>query len=416
MPDKSRQTPSSISRREFLPAGAVALAAGASAPLLSASPAEEYKPLDPSKRLRIGVVGGGFGSGFSWHMHPNCQVTAVADLREDRRKRLMERFDCSNAYEEFHPMLKDAKVDAVAIFTGAPDHVPHCVDVMKSGRHVISAVPAAITLEQCQQLVDAVKETGQTYMMAETSCFRASAMTAHAWRKQGKFGRIYYSDGYYLHDHGSYLKKGTASKRLMEMWIYKGKRTWRYGNSPALYVTHATGPMIYVTGEKLTDVAAIGTPIDHEFYRGDNQYDNPFINITFFHKTSGGNSSRMAVHWWTAAPGREGADFYGTELSFFEPQFGLQGVVRRPGEEPETWKIDDHASTLPPNLRERIARGHGGAEAFIVHEFVTACLEERRPAVDVYQAVAYTAPGIVGQESAMKDGEWMKVPDFGPIS
>ena len=174
--------------------------------------------------------------------------------------------------------------------------------------------------------------------------------------------------------------------------------------------------MIYVTGEKLTDVAAIGTPIDHEFYRGDNQYDNPFINITFFHKTSGGNSSRMAVHWWTAAPGREGADFYGTELSFFEPQFGLQGVVRRPGEEPETWKIDDHASTLPPNLRERIARGHGGAEAFIVHEFVTACLEERRPAVDVYQAVAYTAPGIVGQESAMKDGEWMKVPDFGPIS
>ena len=196
MPDKSRQTPSSISRREFLPAGAVALAAGASAPLLSAGPAEEYKPLDPSKRLRIGVVGGGFGSGFSWHMHPNCQVTAVADLREDRRKRLMERFDCSNAYEEFHPMLKDAKVDAVAIFTGAPDHVPHCVDVMKSGRHVISAVPAAITLEQCQQLVDAVKETGQTYMMAETSCFRASAMTAQRMAQAGKirkdllFGRL----------------------------------------------------------------------------------------------------------------------------------------------------------------------------------------------------------------------------------
>ena len=134
MSDTTKQAPNSISRREFLPAGAAVLTAGASAPLLSASPAATYKPLDPSKRLRIGVVGGGFGASFSWHIHPNCKVTAVADLREDRRKRLIERFDCPNSYEEFHPMLKDSQVDAVAIYTGAPVHAPHCIDVMNSGR------------------------------------------------------------------------------------------------------------------------------------------------------------------------------------------------------------------------------------------------------------------------------------------
>jgi len=52
----------------------------------------------------------------------------------------------------------------------------------------------------------------------------------------------------------------------------------------------------------------------------------------------------------------------------------------------------------------------------VVHEFVSACLEHRAPAVDVYKAVAFTAPGLCGQQSAMKGGAWMKVPDFGPIT
>ena len=367
------------------------------------------------KRLRIGVVGGGFGSAFPWHMHPNCQVTAVADLREDRRKHLMNRFDCSNAYAEFHPMLKDSKVDAVAIFTPAPDHVAHCIDVMNAGRHVISAVPAAITLEQCQQLVDAVKRTGQVYMMAESSCFHAPTMTAREWHKQGKFGRLYYTEGCYLHNHGSYLAHNNAPPDLMAMFIYDGKPTWRYGNAPGLYLTHASGPCIYVTGEKYTEVAAIGTPIDHPFYKK-NQYNNPFIDITFFFKTDGGNSSRIAIHWWTAAPGREGADYYGTEMAFFEPRFGQPALLSYPNRKPEGYQIDDHAAMLPPNLRDRVTQGHGGAEVFIVNEFVSACLENRQPAVDVYKAVAFTAPGLCGQESAMKNGAWIKVPDFGPIS
>jgi predicted dehydrogenase len=84
-------------------------------------------------------------------------VAAVADLRENRRKHLSTVFACDNVYGEFHPMLKDPKVDAVAIFTGAPLHVPYCADVMNAGKHVISAVPSAISLEQCQTLVDAVK-------------------------------------------------------------------------------------------------------------------------------------------------------------------------------------------------------------------------------------------------------------------
>ena len=111
----SEESNKTLARRTFLQAGAT-MAGGLTANSTLAA---------QSKKLRIGVVGGGFGSSFPWNMHPNCVVTAVADLREDRKKRLMERFDCANTYGEFHPMLKDPKVDAVAVWTGAPDHAQH---------------------------------------------------------------------------------------------------------------------------------------------------------------------------------------------------------------------------------------------------------------------------------------------------
>jgi len=34
-----------------------------------------YVPLDPAKKIRMGIVGGGFGAAFQWHLHPNCMST-----------------------------------------------------------------------------------------------------------------------------------------------------------------------------------------------------------------------------------------------------------------------------------------------------------------------------------------------------
>ena len=126
------------------------------------------------KKVRICVVGGGFGRSFYWSEHPDCEVTAVSELRDDRRKLLVERYHCNKAYGDFHEMLGDSNVDAVAMFTPAPQHVADCVDVLNAGKHVVCAVPAAFTLEQCQRLVDTVRKTGLTYMQAETSCYHAT--------------------------------------------------------------------------------------------------------------------------------------------------------------------------------------------------------------------------------------------------
>ena len=171
---QSRTGGDGLSRRNFLGVSGAALA-GAS---LAAAPRVGAAVDTSPKKVRIGVVGGNFGRSFQWHEHPDCIVEAVSDLREDRRTRLMEVYQCSKSYPSLEELIKDPQVDAVAVFTGAPDHVRHAVACMKAGKHVISAVPAATTMEDAELLYAVVKETGLTYMMAETSYYYQSAITA----------------------------------------------------------------------------------------------------------------------------------------------------------------------------------------------------------------------------------------------
>jgi hypothetical protein len=73
----------------------------------------------------------------------------------------------------------------------------------------------------------------------------------------------------------------------------------------------------------------------------------------------------------------------------------------------EWWKTE----LLPEPLRHN--SGHEGSHTFLTHEFVDAVTHNRRPAVDVHEALAYTVPGIVAHQSALKHGESMAIPQYG---
>ena len=92
-------TTTKITRRTLFHASAIAA---------SAAP-------EPAKKVRVGIVGGGFGSTFQWHLHPECKVEAVCDIRPDRLQRLSEVYRCGNTFADFRAMLKHPALDAVGI-------------------------------------------------------------------------------------------------------------------------------------------------------------------------------------------------------------------------------------------------------------------------------------------------------------
>ncbi|MEA2062219.1 MAG: Gfo/Idh/MocA family oxidoreductase [Gemmatimonadota bacterium] len=401
-----------ISRRRFISGVPVAAAALAAAPSVIAQ-SKSGGSRKSDKLMKIGVVGGGFGTSFQWHEHPNCRVTAVCELRDDRMERLKKKYGCDVCYKDYSRMLKDRNVDAVAVFTPAPVHVAMAVEAMQAGKHVISAVPAGTTEDQCAELLDNVKKTGMLYMMAETSFYRHEIITCRQWAAEKKFGEIFYSEAEYHHDGLEPL-----------MFNQDGSPTWRHGYPPMLYPTHCTGMIVPVTGERLTEVTAVGWGDDHEILRT-NQYKNPFWSETAFFKTSGGHCSRVAVFWKVSSGGTERGQFLGSEMSFFMHRPGrvpAQVARREKGEviknmyteskiATEPYEQVNHYELLPEPLRH--PSGHGGSHTFITHEFVMAVVEKRKPEVDAYEAVAYTIPGIYAHKSALEGGKTYNIPDYG---
>ena len=380
-------------RREFLGATGAALLGAAAVPAAA--------QLDPDRRIRIGVVGGGFGSSFQWHLDPNCVVEAVSDLRPGRRAHLQRVYKCPKAYESLEKLVLDAKVEAVAVFTGAPDHPRHVLECFKHGKHVISAVPACLTLDEAAAMKEAKEKTGLKYMMAETSYYRSPTILARQLWADGAFGAFLYSEVEYYH----YAPKDYAKNRL---WYHKGGRTWRYGFPPMLYVTHSTGFHVGVTRERFTAVSCLGWGPDIP-QLADNAYNNPFRNQVALFRTNASSICRCNVCWHLWAGG-ERAQWLGDKGSLYMPSAGGQPFAFKTKAQPGLRSTPDYFQLLPKPMRVRT--GHGNSHTFLTHEFIAALVENREPAVDLHESLAMTVPGIVAMESSRKHGEQLRIPSF----
>ncbi|WP_149244194.1 Gfo/Idh/MocA family protein [Dyadobacter sp. 32] len=396
-----------LNRRDFM-------SLSASAGLALSSRFAFAAPFQSERQLRVGVVGGRFGLSFYFNEHPNCTVEAVSDLLPDRRAALMKTYKCAKSYESLEKLLRDPKIEAVALFTPAPDHAKHVIQSLKAGKHVLCAVPAAMSIEECHEMKQAVKSSGLTYMMAETSVFRGDTLTARKLYAQGKFGSIFSSAAQYYHPGLEVL-----------YFTNDGKPTWRHGLPPMMYPTHVTSFLIAVTGERLTHVTCQGWGDDSPVLKG-NHYNNPFWNETAFFKTNRGNSFIGEVCWKGALVGCERGEWRGDKMSYYshykhnethiveatekvgtdDGGFKVAEPEMQPFQSTDWWKTD----MLPAPMRHD--SGHGGSHTFITHDFIDSIISNREPIVNIREALAYTAPGIIAHQSAMNNGEYLKIPDF----
>ncbi|MGD0090077.1 MAG: Gfo/Idh/MocA family oxidoreductase, partial [Planctomycetota bacterium] len=351
---------------------------------------KKWQPVS-DRKLKVGIVGYGvcqFGAQFGFQDHPNVQVVAVSDLIPERRAGLMKACRCDKSYDSLEELVKDDTIEAVFVATDAPSHPRHCIDVLNHGKHAMSAVPAVLgSLADAAQLVEAVQKTGKKYMMAETSFFRPDCYAMREIYRAKGFGRIVYSEGEYYHH------------TMTPIDSYKG---WRLGLPPLWYPTHSTAYYVAVTGKRFTSVSCQGfrgtTPL---YVDGNNQYKNPFRDEIALFQTSEGGCSRMlmsgSINGLVVEVGRV---------------FGERGWMDGTGYHGEEKNLPDTARPpLPPNMPPG---GHGGSHGNLANEFICAILEDRQPLVNVYEALAMTVPGIVAHQSALKDGESLKVPQFDP--
>jgi predicted dehydrogenase len=390
----------------------------------------------------IGIVGAGqFGGQFAhlFNLHPGVSSVYVVDQLPERAAGAADQLGLAGVLRDFDELLA-SDVDAVGIFTQRWTHGPLVERALRAGKHVYSAVPMAVTEEEISRIIDAVRETGNVYMMGETSYYNPATVYARIQHAAGRFGRIFYTEGDYVHD---------MDLGFYDAYRHSGGERWKETASypPMLYPTHAVGGVLGAIAAHAVSVSCVGVKDDRNdgvFDKGVSMFGNDFSNATALFEMSDGGVMRTNEMRRVGYPShiRESRfRFFGTEASLeqlarvtvWQDKQDVHDISDQMQTRPSIPLDDPSLANVAPSLRDAFVsglapvhdssrlpaefrgapNGHEGSHHFLVDDFVTAVNKGTLPPVNAWVAARFTMPGIVAHQSALRNGERLPIRDFG---
>ncbi len=363
-------------------------------------------------KINIAIIGLGFGAEFIpiYQRHPNAEMYAICQRNKEKLDQVGDAFGIANRYTSYDELLKDKNIDAVHINTPIQNHAEQSIKALRAGKHVACTVPMATTVEECRQIVEAFKETGLTYMMMETVVYSREFLFVKELYEKGELGRLQF----------------LRASHQQEMAGWPGY--WE-GLPPMHYATHCVGPVVALANAEAESVSCLGSGrIDEHLI---SKYNSPFAietcHIKFRNSDLAAEVTRSLFN--TARQYRESFDVYGSKKSFEWTLIEHEDSVIHTGEKPERVKIPDYAHLLPQSIQAFTTggvydadsnqhlsfiqgAGHGGSHPHLVHEFVSALVNERQPFPNARQSANITCVGILAHESAMQGGKQLMLPEF----
>jgi predicted dehydrogenase len=432
-----------LSRRDFIRAGASAGAGLALGGMLAGRSFGQQKLTDPPpparvarplEKVRIGFVGvGGMGSAHVGNLLriEGAELKAVCDIVEWKVERVQAMCVAAGkprpegytkGETDFKRMCQRDDLDLVYNATPWEWHVPVCLEAMNTGKHAATEVPAAISIDACWQLVETSEKRGKYCIMMENCNYDRIEMMILNMVKKGVFGELLHAECGYLHD-----LRGVKHDML-------GEGLWRRAHSMKrngdLYPTHGLGPVAQCMdinrGNRFDYLVSFATKSRglhlyavERFGPDSPQAKEKFVLgdvVTTVIRTR--RDETIVVQHDTNSPRPYSRDFLiqgtrGIAQKYPSPLVYIEGRGA-----PDRWeeartcqKEFDHPLWTELEERSRGA-GHGGMDYIEDYRLIDALLNGREPDMDVYDAAAISAVSELSERSINSGSEPQTFPDF----
>lgn len=372
-----------------------------------------WEMLRMASKKRVAMIGLGFGSEFIpiYQRHPDAEVVAVCRRNEKELHEVADKFGIANRYTSYDKVLEDPTVDFVHINSPIPDHAWMSLKALQAGKHVMCTVPMATTIQECDQICEAVAKTGLKYMMAETVVYSREFLFLKELYEKGELGKIQYMAASHPQD--------------MDGWPEYWERM-----IPMHYATHVVSPVLGLVNGLAEYVSCFGSGSIREDLakKSGNSYAVESCHIKI-------KDTDISAHIWrflfdTARQYRESFDVYGTKKSFewslVEGKPHIIHTAKKPEHEiASEIEIPDYAHLLPEPIRPFTQSiqdadhlsfiqggGHGGSHPHLVNEFVSALVQDRDPWPNARTSANWTCVGICAHQSTQQGGKIVALPEF----
>lgn len=392
------------------------------------------------RKTRIGFIGTG-SRGFSLLRTTlalgNVDVPAICDINEAHLSRAQDAVEkagqkrpegYSNGPEAFRKLVARDDLDAVINAGPWEWHTPMSVATMKAGKYAATEVPAAVTVEECWELVNVSEQTGMPCMILENVCYFRNVLSVLAMIRKGLLGSLSHCEAGYQHDvRGALLwrdsRRGTP-----------GEISWRGmhmaekdGN---LYPTHPIGPVGWWLdinrGDRFTKLVSMSSlsqglneyarrnwGADHRSAR--RRYAQGDVNTSLI-RTARGRTVTLYFDTISPRPYDLILRVQGTQGIYS----GTLDKVYLEGRTPAKEQWED----AEPYIREfehplwrelgPVAKkhGHGGADFMELYQFEKSVRTRSQTPIDVYDTAAWSAIFPLSIQSVAAGSNSVEFPDF----
>ena len=402
-----------------------------------------------SNKLQVGIIGTGLRGQWMTKLlldRSDVDIPVICDIDEKMIDMVLNVFEKQgrpkpkiyrDGPEDFRNMVSNEDLDGVYIATPWEWHHPMAMAAMENGCNVGTEVPAALTINECWDLVNTSEKSGKLCMIMENVNYRRDIMAVLNMVRKDLFGELLHCQGGYQHDlrHVKFNDGKGAYGGGVEFGE-KGfsEARWRTQHSvdknADLYPTHGLGPispMLNINrGNRmlhLTSTASQSRGL-HEYIvkNGGEDHPNAKINfklgdvVTTVIKCANGQTIMLSHDTNSPRPYSLNFRVQGTKGIWMKDNKSIYIEGRSP--ESHRWEKDEpylkeYDHPLWKRFEQQAAgSGHGGMDFFIVRAFVEALKDDQSPVIDVYDAVSMSVIVPLSEKSIKSNSASIQIPDF----
>ncbi len=362
--------------------------------------------------IRIGVFGVWRGETYIKLLanESDVEVVCICDKNRERLDAMEKYVSCPRftGFDEFLEYGRSQGMNAVFLANYFNQHTPFAIRSMEAGMDVISECTAASTLAECVQLVEAVKRTGRKFMLAENYPFSAANLRLREIVRSGELGRLLYAEGEYNH---------TGSPEMLKR-LTTDPNHWRGWLPRTYYITHALGPVMFMTGTMPKYVSGRAAHSDVLYELRDFRRNFDGAGMAFMEMDNGmivrvTGCTAMASDYsrYRVVGDKAGAEA-GGYIGGGKVRTFWHGHTK-PADEPSNVRIENADFSSYGEKGERAAKSsHSGGDFWVVQRMIDYFRDGIDPFFDVYRSVAMSAVGILAWRSALLHGKNIRIPDF----
>lgn len=393
------------------------------------------EPIDTVRMAIIGLGMRGSGAVYRYTFIEGAKIVALCDVVpenvEKAQKTLLEagkpKADVYTDSLGWKKICERDDIDLIYVCTHWDLHTPIAVYAMEHGKHVATEVPAALTIDECWQLVNTAEKTRKHCMQLENCNYDFFEMATLNMAQHGVFGEIIHGEGAYIHDlRADYLFKEEGA--YWNMWRLKHLEK-ENGNT---YPTHGLGPICHIMnihrGDKMEYLVSMSSDqfgmtayakekFGEESDYAKRDYKHGDMNTTLI-KTKNGKTILIQHDVTSPRPYSRIHLISGTKG--FARKWPKQCIALEPNahtslsdEEMEKLLVEyEHPITKEVGKKAKEVGGHGGMD-FIMDYRLIYCLRNGLPLdEDVYDAAELSSIVQLSRVSVENESMPVKIPDF----